>query len=170
MDKKNYQTDNKSFMIYKDWRDIVCILSDEQAGVLFKALFEFSVGKDTQVTDPLIKMAYTMMTAAIERDGLKWEEICMKNAQNAKKGGRPKKPSGFSENRTVANKTHIDKDKEKDKDTEKDREKDTDKETDNVSKSVNANANDPVNKSVSKSVNHNDYSFMREYEGLSRLF
>ena len=65
MDKKNYQTDNKSFMIYKDWRDIVCILSDEQAGVLFKALFEFSVGKNTQVTDPLIKMAYTMMTAAI---------------------------------------------------------------------------------------------------------
>ncbi len=134
MTEKNYQRDNKSFMMYKDWEQLFLALeSDEKIGQLLKALFAFAKRGEVPELEGTVKMAFLVMSQQIERDGLKWEETCRKNTVNGSKGGRPKKPGkpdGFSENPTKPKKP--DKDTEEDADTEKDTVTDTEKETEKV--------------------------------------
>ena len=135
MAEKNFRMDNKSFMIYKDWEELVLMLDDAQAGKLFKALFVYAKTGDETALDGMTTMAFTVMRNAIDRDGQKWEEICRIRKESGSKGGRPKnqmKPNGFSENQTKAKKPDIDIDKETDividKDTDIDTEKEIEKE------------------------------------------
>lgn len=131
--EKNYHTDNKSFMLYKDWERYFNMLSDSEIAMLVKGLFAFASRGEKLKLEGMSAMAYEFMINSIERDGDKWEKKCQKNTQNGKKGGRPK-ANGFSENPTQPRKADKDKDKDKDKekdiDTDTDKEKETDKETD----------------------------------------
>lgn len=122
--EKNYHTDNKSFMIYKDWEDLLSALeNDEQVGQLFKALFAFAKrGEEAEFVGAL-KMAFIVMRNAIERDGEKWEETCCKNSDNIKKRWNKNKQTNTTEYDRIApntNCTDIDKDTDTDKDTDKD--------------------------------------------------
>lgn len=40
--RKNYHTDNKSFIVYKDWEEYLETLTDEETGRLFRALFAYA--------------------------------------------------------------------------------------------------------------------------------
>lgn len=125
---KNYHSDNKSFVIYKDWEEYVDALgSDEEAGKLFKALFAFAKRAEEAEFVGALKMAFIVMRNSIERDGEKWENTCSVRSEAGKKGGRPSKTNDFSENQIKANgffekqtkAKKADKDTDKDTDTEK---------------------------------------------------
>lgn len=89
---KNFHTDNKAFMIYKDWEDIFQALdSSEEIGELVMALFAYAKRGETPKLSGGAKIAFLMMRAAIERDGIAWEEMCAQRSECGKKGGRPKK-------------------------------------------------------------------------------
>lgn len=89
---KNFHTDNKAFMLYKDWEDIFQALdSSEEIGELVMALFAYAKRGETPKLSGGAKIAFLMMRAAIERDGIAWEEMCAQRSERAKKGGRPKK-------------------------------------------------------------------------------
>lgn len=95
---KNFHTDNKAFMLYKDWEDIFQALdSSEEIGELVMALFAYAKRGETPKLSGGVKIAFLMMRAAIERDGIAWEEMCAQRSECGKKGGRPKK-SDESEN------------------------------------------------------------------------
>lgn len=95
---KNFHTDNKAFMLYKDWEDIFQALdSSEEIGELVMALFAYAKRGETPKLSGGTKIAFLMMRAAIERDGIAWEEMCAQRSECGKKGGRPKK-SDESEN------------------------------------------------------------------------
>ena len=96
-----------------------------------------------------------MMSNTIERDGLKWEEICKARSDSGKKGGRPKKANGFSENKKKAKEADIDKDKDIDKEIEKDIVTETDREIDRKKErqKENANANENEDEKDNKNVN-----------------
>lgn len=117
MSQKNYHTDNKSFIIYKEWEECVDELSNEDAGKLFKALFDFaSRGEELKLKD-CVKFTFMFMKSALERDGKKWEGVC-KARSDAAKAKRAK-----GEDSAKAAKA-TDKDKEKEKEKEKDKDKD----------------------------------------------
>ena len=128
---RNYHTDNKSFMVYKDWEEYVNLLeTDEDVGMLFKALFAYAKRGEEPDFNGALKMAFAMMRNFIELDGVKWEETCERNSANGKLGGRPpkrKKADGSDENPKVPKKPDTDKDTDTvtDTDTGKDKEKDT---------------------------------------------
>lgn len=151
---KNFHTDNKAFMLYKDWEDIFQALdSSEEIGELVMALFAYAKRGETPKLSGGAKIAFLMMRAAIERDGIAWEEMCAQRSECGKKGGRPKKsdesgntdekaeqtaastdnaeekPQGIND---TAEKPKADKDKDKDKDIDidKDKDKDIDKDKD----------------------------------------
>lgn len=151
---KNFHTDNKAFMLYKDWEDIFQALdSREEIGELIMALFAYAKRGETPKLSGGTKIAFLMMRAAIERDGIAWEETCAQRSECGKKGGRPKKsdesgntdekaeqtaasadtaeePKAFTETKRFsekAKKTDKDKDKDKDIDIDKDKDKDKDK-------------------------------------------
>ena len=89
---KNFHTDNKAFMLYKDWEDIFQALdSSEEIGELVMALFAYAKRGETPKLSGGAKIAFLMMRAAIERDGIAWEETCAQRSECGKKGGRPKK-------------------------------------------------------------------------------
>lgn len=151
---KNFHTDNKAFMLYKDWEDIFQALdSSEEIGELVMALFAYAKRGETPKLSGGAKIAFLMMRAAIERDGIAWEETCAQRSECGKKGGRPKKsdesgntdekaeqtaastdnaekPKAFTETKRFsekAKKADKDKDKDKDIDIDKDKDKDIDK-------------------------------------------
>lgn len=156
---KNFHTDNKAFMLYKDWEDIFQALdSSEEIGELVMALFAYAKRGETPKLSGGAKIAFLMMRAAIERDGIAWEETCAQRSECGKKGGRPKKsdesgntdekaeqtdtstdnaekPKAFSQTKRFSEKAKkadkdIDIDKDKDTDIDIDTDKDIDKDKD----------------------------------------
>ena len=126
--------EKKSFMIYLDNEKQVNMLTDEQAGKLFKALFEFAKdGTETDFNDGMIAMAFSFMADSIKRDTEKYESICQKRAENIKKRWNKKQDEGNTNDTNVyncnfcnTNHTHIDKDKDIDKDIDIDIDKEID--------------------------------------------
>ncbi|MBO5449443.1 MAG: hypothetical protein J5994_08945 [Ruminococcus sp.] len=124
----DYITENKSFIVYKDWEQYVSMLSDEETGKLFKALFAFARGGEVRSLEGMTAMAFAFMRTALERDGKKWEETVSKRREGGKKGGRPPKTSG--EKNLPETLRFSEKVREPDKETVKDTVNETDK--DNV--------------------------------------
>ncbi|MBQ3567172.1 MAG: hypothetical protein IJA12_08330 [Oscillospiraceae bacterium] len=120
---KNYHADNKSFMMYKEWEELFDALEPEEVSQLVKALFAFACrGEEPQLSGAL-KIAFITMRNAIERDGIKWEEKCERNTENARKRWNKKITQPCD--RIHKNTNCTDKDKEKDKEKDKDKDKDT---------------------------------------------
>lgn len=130
--KKNFKRDNITFVMYKEWEEYFIMLSDEEAGRVIKNIFAYAKRGEESELESMGKMVFVMVKNQLERDGAKWEKVVETNAQNAKKGGRPrKKPKGFSEN---PKKPDKDKEKDKEKDNEEDKEMDKEKEDDEENK------------------------------------
>ena len=120
--------EHKSFLIYKDNAPLVNVCTDEQAGILFKALFNFACnGKELITDDGMLMGFYTVFRNAIVRDDEKYQERCRINSENGSKGGRPKEQNEPSAsegnralttasegNRTQANKADMDSVKDRD--------------------------------------------------------
>ena len=99
----------KSFLVYLDNLTQVELLTDEEAGKLFKSLFKFSIDSEdySNNLEPMTKMAYSFMTEQIRRDNQRYEERCKQSSINGKKGGRPKKQE-VSENMVIENDKEAD--------------------------------------------------------------
>ena len=81
-------TTKKAFLIYNDSFDIVSELSDEQAGKLFKALFEYSInGTELSTEDSLLKVSFKMMKGSLRRDSEKYVKTLNSRNKKAKIGG-----------------------------------------------------------------------------------
>lgn len=96
----------KSFLIYLDDMESVNLLSDEQAGKLFKSLFSYTVdGEVTEFTkeEGLTKMLYFQVVNKIKRDTIKWLDKSATNKENAKKGGIAKRENRIKRELEQAN-------------------------------------------------------------------
>ena len=128
-----YRTDNKSFMLYKEWEDIFGMLEDAEAGRLAKALFAYAKrGEAPEDFKGGLFMAFHIMSRQFDRDGEKWEQTCEKRSESGKKGGRPRKDSAEEtgsddDEESKKTKCFSEKPKEADKDKEKDKEKEKEK-------------------------------------------
>lgn len=113
--QKNYHTDNKTFMVYKEWEEYLKMLTDEEAGRIFRALFAFAGRGEEADFSGSAAMLFAVMKNCLERDGKKWEDVCA--AHSHKKTKRADKSNETDE--TNAYDKDKDKDKEKDTDIEK---------------------------------------------------
>lgn len=115
----DYHTDNAVFLVYKDWETLFDSLdSNEEAGELIKALFAFAKRGEIAEFSGALKMAFIIMSRQLDKDGTKWEEKCVKNAENVKKRWKRTDTTVYDPIPSDTNCT--DKDKEKDKDKEED--------------------------------------------------
>ena len=113
--QKNYHTDNKTFMVYKEWEEYLKMLTDEEAGRIFRALFAFAGRGEEADFSGSAAMLFAVMTSCLERKKKKWEDVCA--AHSHKKTKRADKSNETDE--TNAYDKDKDKDKEKDTDIEK---------------------------------------------------
>jgi hypothetical protein len=114
----------KSFILYNDSLKVLDELTDEQAGVLFKAIFKYQNGIETDL-DFGLKMAFLPFKNQFERDLEKYENVVERNKINGSKGGRPNNPKKPKE--TQKTQLVIPKPKKADNDNDNDNESDKEK-------------------------------------------
>lgn len=104
------RAEKDSFLVFYEWENNLENLTDEQAGVLFRAMFAYEKrGEAYAGADPAVAMAMSFIRCAIDRNRQKYLERCKANRQNGKRGGRPSKsqgkPAETQENQSVSTET-----------------------------------------------------------------
>ena len=75
-----------TFILYTSYKDAIMILSDEQAGRLLKAIFEYATtGVKIEIDDMAVKFAYMLIVSQIESSNRQYEKKCERNRENAAK-------------------------------------------------------------------------------------
>lgn len=100
-----------SFLLYTEQAEIINELTDEEAGQLLKAIYNYTMGEEVKLSG-VTKLAFIPIRQQIDRNNEKYEAFKEKQSENGKKGGRPKKeetpknpknPSLFSETQKSLN-------------------------------------------------------------------
>lgn len=108
-----------SFVLYADMAQHIALLSDEQAGQLFKGLFVYCRDGNTPTfANGITTMAFSFIAAQIDRDAQKYSETCAKRSAAGKKGGRPRKTNALEQKQTKAKKADNDTDNDNVTDTD----------------------------------------------------
>jgi hypothetical protein len=83
----------KSFLLYVDLIHTVNQLPDDKAGQLFKHILLYVNDKNPITDDLITKISFEPIKQQLKRDLNKYENICDRNSNNGKLGGRPKNPN-----------------------------------------------------------------------------
>ena len=95
-----------SFILFTEYKEQIEMLSDEQAGVLMKAIFCYASDEKLPEMDELTKMAFSFIKAALERADTSYQRKVEANRENGRLGGRPpKKQEEKTEEKTQNNPT-----------------------------------------------------------------
>ena len=92
-----------SFIIYTEWGENISVLSDEQAGVLVKALFSLAKDEDIPQMDAVTDMCFRFLKAQIDRDSKRYEEKKSVRSEAGKKGAIARWQNGKNDKRILAN-------------------------------------------------------------------
>lgn len=118
--------ERKSFLFYYDWANIYEPLDDIRKAKLITATIRYAKDNtDTRFDDLTLKVIFNVIKDTIDRDSARYNERCLKNAENIKKRW-DKKANEYERIQTNTNYTDIDKDIEKDIDIDKDTDRDND--------------------------------------------
>jgi hypothetical protein len=77
----------KSFVLYSDQKVIIDLLTDEQAGKLFKHLLAYVNDENPVLDDVLLNIAFAPIKLQLKRDLEKWDDIKLVRSKNGKAGG-----------------------------------------------------------------------------------
>jgi hypothetical protein len=81
----------KSFVLYTDIIHTVKILTDEEAGILFKHILNYVNDLNPVLEDRLLQATFEPIKQQLKRDLVKYEKRVQVAKSNGEKGGRPKK-------------------------------------------------------------------------------
>ena len=81
-----------SFILYQEHKEIFETLTDDEAGKLIKAIFEYENTGELIELDKSLKLAFIPIKNALDRNKEKYEKVVERNKENGKRGGRPKNP------------------------------------------------------------------------------
>lgn len=102
-----------SFVLYSEYKEQFSLLSNEEAGKLIMAIFEYTESGNVPDLDGMALMAFSFIKKQLDRDSEKYEKTVEKRREAGRSGGRPKangsdeeakKANGFSEKQTKAKK------------------------------------------------------------------
>lgn len=122
-----------SFVIYHNYRDTLEDLTDEQVGILFRAILDYEIDKKEPNFNGELKMAFRFIKKDLDLNSDKYTSICERNRMNGLKGGRPKNPK--NPNGFLKTQDNPEKPKKADNDNEYDNEYDYDIDYDNIEES-----------------------------------
>ena len=81
-----------SFVVYHNYRETLEDLTDEQVGILFRAILDYEIDKKEPNFSGELKIAFRFIKKDLDLNSDKYESICERNRANGSKGGRPKNP------------------------------------------------------------------------------
>ena len=119
--------ETKSIILYLDSAAAIDYLTDEQAGILIKAILRYGRnGQMLESSDTALTALFTMLCTQIDRDHRKYEERCERNVVNAKKRyeklhpDEPQPPTACDGMQSHPNACHNDNNSDKDNKTDND--------------------------------------------------
>ena len=127
-----------SFILYTEQKEVIDKLSDEQAGKLIKAIYEYVETEKMPELDPLLDIVIIPFKQNLDRNKEKYNKISEIRAKAGAKGGKQRKQMQANENKDKQKKQMQTKDSKSD---------DNDNEYDNDNEDVNVNDNDNVSDS-----------------------
>ena len=78
-------------MTYREAAIMFSLMPDEEAAQAIKATVNYYLYGTTANLDGVAGKVFEIMRADIDRNNEKYQEVCSRNEQNGKKGGRPRK-------------------------------------------------------------------------------
>lgn len=79
-----------SFILYTDQKAVINKLSDEQAGKLIKAIYEYVENGEMPELDTVLDLVITPFKTVLDKDKAKYEEVSKARAEAGSKGGKAK--------------------------------------------------------------------------------
>ena len=92
-----------SFILYTEQKAIIDKLTDEQAGKLIKAIYEYVATNKIPQLDSILDLVIIPFTTALDRNKEKYEETCKRRALAGTKGGKQKVANASKCKQNVAN-------------------------------------------------------------------
>ena len=84
-------TDKATFILNNEYKEQVDMLSDVQAGQLFRAILQYANGQSIdKFADPTVGMMFSFVRQQMDKDYKKYAEVCQKRAEAGRKGGLQK--------------------------------------------------------------------------------
>ena len=81
--------EKESFILYTEQKEVIDNLTDEDAGKLFKGIFDYALGNEPQFNN-LLKLVFIPIRQQLERNAKKYAEIKEKRRIAGAKGGKQK--------------------------------------------------------------------------------
>ena len=121
----------KSFILHHDSLNVLDDLTDDQAGLLFKAIKAYHLGDELQL-DVLTNIAMSPFRNQFDRDAIKYENLCEKNRLIAENRYNTKSTTGKAGNQPLPEATKsTDNDSKSDSKSKSDNDSDSKKEVTN---------------------------------------
>ncbi len=76
----------ESFVLYTEYQEHLELLSTEELGILFKAIFAYQSESDLPEMNAAVKIAFSFIRKRMDADAEKYEEMCRKRAEAGRKG------------------------------------------------------------------------------------
>lgn len=134
-----------SFILYTEQKEVVDKLTDEQAGKIFKAIYEYVQTDKMPELDGLLDIIIIPFKQSLDRNTEKWEEIKKKRSEAGKLGAEIKKQKQAKEANANFAKNEI------------------------ANQAVNVSVPVPVNVNVKDNVNVNDNASDSCVDGLHKV-
>ena len=83
----------QGYILYRTWTPLILGLPDTEAGILFKAICKYQNGEAVTIENPMLNAVFQMIESTFKLDEERYAERCRQNAENGRKGGRPKNPT-----------------------------------------------------------------------------
>jgi hypothetical protein len=100
--------DKKSFLLHVDSLEILEDMTNEQAGIFLKSLFQFQKNGTLPELEFGIKMAIKSFISQFKRDNEKWESVRQKRSQAGKASASKRQQTSTRVEIVEQNSTHVD--------------------------------------------------------------
>lgn len=100
-----------AFLLPMDQKEIIDELDNEEAGIIFKAIYEYEVNKKEPKLNKMLKIIFKQFKVKLDNYDNAYEEKCLKNRENITKYWEEKKNS--NEYERIRSNTNVYKIKEK---------------------------------------------------------
>ncbi|MBR3150042.1 MAG: hypothetical protein IKF64_07725 [Eubacterium sp.] len=123
---KNQKQSDVAFLMMKDWREQLEMLTNEQKGIILSAIYDYQCdGLEFVSDDPVLAMLWANVRRTFEINSRKYEEMCERNRENIKKRWAKKDTTVYDRNLSYTKNTDTDKDTDTETDTDTDTVRDT---------------------------------------------
>ncbi len=82
-----------SFILHLDWNRAVRCMTNEEAGILLKAIYAYHAGEKMPEKLPENVLTFLLLAQPFfDENAEKYRKTCLRNRANGARGGRPKNP------------------------------------------------------------------------------